>query len=567
MTSPPIIFEPGFSSLNAAHEQICASFLGPRAENHKILSDKFADIVKDTLKARKQFFPDDPVFIDEKILESPPFKEQVQRFNSYFEFLSGMLAKHCIPFFSPRYNGHMVTDPLLPATLGYLVGLLWNQNNVTPEASPLTSLVEYRVGQQICRLLGYGYTKVCLPLSMDNAHPIGIGWGHITCDGTVANLESMCVVTLSNGIVSLSRVARNLKYYPLSLQRAVKEGRLSFVAGTFETTLCTGIRKKIAACSPWELLNLTVDEILDLPTRLVSEYGISTRFIEVAISPYLVGNTGKDVLEKYFNIKSPVQIISIANHYSWPKSAAITGIGVDNLIRISVDQKARMNIASLRAQLQKCLEQEQGVYAVVTIMGTTEHGAVDPLSDVIQLRKEFKTKGLSFYVHADAAWGGYFCAMLPEPPTPFPEGRGPLGNPQDNVVLKQPLSRYTQDQLFSIRLTDSCTIDPHKAGFVPYPAGSLCYRDERLRFMVTMTAAYINTTADLDSVGTYGVEGSKPGAAATAVWLAHNSMGVHQKGYGSLLGEAMFTSAKLYANWVTMSHRDPTLITPVAQLY
>ena len=117
--------------------------------------------------------------------------------------------------------------------------------------------------------------------------------------------------------------ARNLKYYPLSLQRAVKEGRLSFVADTFETTLCTGIKKKFAACSGWELLNLTVDEILDLPTRLVTEYGISTSFIEVAVTDYLIGNTGKDVLEKHFGIKSPVQMISVANHYSWPKSTGM----------------------------------------------------------------------------------------------------------------------------------------------------------------------------------------------------------------------------------------------------
>lgn len=81
----------------------------------------------------------------------------------------------------------------------------------------------------------------------------------------------------------------------------------------------------------------------------------------------------------------------------------------------------------------------------------------------------------------------------------------PIYNP--NLVLEQPLSEYSQNQLFCIRYADSCTLDPHKAGFAPYPAGSLCYRDERLRFMVTMTAAYINTTADMDNVGTYGVEG------------------------------------------------------------
>ena len=67
-----------------------------------------------------------------------------------------------------------------------------------------------------------------------------------------------------------------------------------------------------------------------------------------------------------------------------------------------------MDIASLKAHLEKCLEEEKAVYAVVTIMGTTEHGAVDPLFDVLQVREEFKKKGLSFYVHADAAWVSLF---------------------------------------------------------------------------------------------------------------------------------------------------------------
>src|SRR6266545_1963544 len=94
-----------------------------------------------------------------------------------------------------------------------------------------------------------------------------------------------------------------------------------------------------------------------------------------------------------------------------------------------------------------------------------------------------------------------------QPPLPdVITGPGPR-LPSSNLVLQQPLSEYSRNQLTAIRLADSCTIDPHKAGFAPYPAGCLCYRDERSRFMVTMTAAYINTTADVDTVGTYGVEG------------------------------------------------------------
>jgi len=116
-------------------------------------------------------------------MQSESYLGQVQKIEDYLGVLSQLLAKHCIPFFSPRYNGHMVSDASLPSYLGYLVGMLWNQNNVTPEASPITSHIEYLVGQQICKMLGYG--------SVDSLHPgVPTGWGHITCDGSVANLES-----------------------------------------------------------------------------------------------------------------------------------------------------------------------------------------------------------------------------------------------------------------------------------------------------------------------------------------------------------------------------------------
>lgn len=119
-------------------------------------------------------------------MQSESYLGQVQKIEDYLGVLSQLLAKHCIPFFSPRYNGHMVSDASLPSYLGYLVGMLWNQNNVTPEASPITSHIEYLVGQQICRMLGYG---------TDDSHPgIPAGWGHITCDGSVANLESFWCV-------------------------------------------------------------------------------------------------------------------------------------------------------------------------------------------------------------------------------------------------------------------------------------------------------------------------------------------------------------------------------------
>ena len=80
---------------------------------------------------------------------------------------------------------------------------------------------------------------------------------------------------------------------------------------------------------------------------------------------------------------------------------------------VQLDHGARVDINALRKQLQESLDQQKAVYAVVAIVGSTEEGCVDPLSEIIKLRDEFQKKGLSFLVHADGAWGGYFCTMLP----------------------------------------------------------------------------------------------------------------------------------------------------------
>ena len=67
---------------------------------------------------------------------------------------------------------------------------------------------------------------------------------------------------------------------------------------------------------------------------------------------------------------------------------------------------------------------------------------------------------------------------------------------------------HTKTQLEHIKYADSITIDPHKSGYVPYPAGALCYRDERMRFLVTWTSPYIDYQQEgVQTMGTYGLEG------------------------------------------------------------
>jgi len=115
--------------------------------------------------------------------------------------------------------------------------------------------------------------------------------------------------------------ARNLKFYPLSLRKAM-EGELSLIADIFKASTCDGTEKLLKDFNSWELLNMNPADILDIPVRLCDSTGVSLSFLENSIKPYLIPAIGKDELEKDFKIATPaVYFASATIDYSWQKGA------------------------------------------------------------------------------------------------------------------------------------------------------------------------------------------------------------------------------------------------------
>ncbi|GAB1527192.1 hypothetical protein RhiTH_010367 [Rhizoctonia solani] len=525
-TSTSSVFGPSCTR----HDRLGAWFLGPKAENINFLKTFLNSVADSTEHARLAYQPDDPKFIGPEMQASAVFQKEMSELDIALKQLVGALSEHSIPFWSPRYNAHMNGDTSLPGMLGYLAAALFNPNNVCTESSPLTSVIERDVGLQLCQMLGYDISNT------ESSKP----WGHIVCGGSVANLESMWA-------------ARNMKFYPVSLACAMELGSpLDFIRDDFNIELCNGETKLFSEASAWELMNLKPETVFEIPERLQNEYAISAGALSAALGPYLIQTCGKDVLEEKFSLKPSKYFVGTTKHYSWPKGAAVTGIGSEHIIDVPVDIDARMSIPKLDEQLHQCLITRTPVYAVVAIMGSTEHGAVDPIKGVVQLRSKYQALGLSFAVHADAAWGGYYASFLHEPDVPQPNG---------SIVPEQALGDYTRSQLEYLRFADSITIDPHKSGYIPYPAGGLCYRDGRMRYLVTWTNPNVYKDSDgTESMGVYGIEGSKPGASAVGAWLSHRMIGLHKHGYGSLLGESLFSCTKIYTHWATMDMDDSSLI-------
>lgn len=210
VASPCVVsFRPESDVYRTPWKAIGSWFLGPRAENNK----KFKEFVNCCLdwygECREGYFPTDPHYITDDIKASDAYRKEMNDIKEQLHIMHTQMVDS-VPFFSPRYKGHMNWETTMPSTLGYLAGMLWNQNNVDSSASPVTTGYEVAVGKHLCGLMGF------YEANASNIQP----WGHLTGCGSVANIEAMWA-------------ARNLKFHPLATKAIVMDDDAGLLAGLF----------------------------------------------------------------------------------------------------------------------------------------------------------------------------------------------------------------------------------------------------------------------------------------------------------------------------------------------
>lgn len=515
-----------------------AWFLGPKAENKKAFLEMVNMAAESQIAVRKDYMPNDPSIFcanrDQQDIEK--HEKSLAIIKEQLQLLLDML-RSSIPMASFRNQSHMNWDLTLPGFIGYFAAMLYNQNNVAAEASPVTTLLEIQVGKDLCEMLGFHVSK-----DDSNKTDSIESWGHITCDGSIANGEAMWA-------------ARNLKFLPVALAAAiVVEPGLAAAKG-FTVATCQGGRDYLVNLDLWSLLNLPIDEVIGMVGNIKKQTGIEESVIRQAVDQYSVQSLGLVRFQQRFldsyDQAEPVVLVPATAHYSWPKSAALIGLGTTAVRPVEVDLDGRMNMEALRRELNRCLKKGQPVLQVVAVMGSTAEGAVDPLADILRIREEYQTMGLNFVVHVDAAWGGYFRSIL------LP---GPLTSGDKAEIIDDHPETYVNDYFEThfeqIPKADSVTLDPHKSGFIPYPAGSLCYRNGAMRDLIAFTSPVVFHGGFDVTVGPYGIEGSKPGAAAASVYLSHKVIPLNKHGYGRMLGRCLFNNKRFYAALVAMDISD-----------
>jgi glutamate/tyrosine decarboxylase-like PLP-dependent enzyme len=133
-------------------------------------------------------------------------------------------------------------------------------------------------------------------------------------------------------------------------------------------------------------------------------------------------------------------------HSSVQRCVEQLGIGVSNLRKIDTDEASRMRPSALRESIENDLTAGLRPACVVAACGSTNVGAIDPLSEIADVCEEF-----DLWLHVDGAYGG--------------------------IVGLDPA--YTE-RTRALSRANSLTLDPHKWLQVPYDCGALLVRDRQL---------------------------------------------------------------------------------------
>ena len=101
------------------------------------------------------------------------------------------------------------------------------------------------------------------------------------------------------------------------------------------------------------------------------------------------------------NSQQLVAFVSEAAHTSFEKAMNVTGLGKENLVRVSTNYRGEICLDALELAIQESIQAGKQPFFVAAIAGTTITGAVDSIQSVGEIAKRYDC-----WFHIDAAYGG-----------------------------------------------------------------------------------------------------------------------------------------------------------------
>ena len=203
---------------------------------------------------------------------------------------------------------------------------------------------------------------------------------------------------------------------------------------------------------------------------------------------------------KYKGIKNGEIIIPDSAHFSFKKAADMLNL---KIVEAKLDDNYKIDVDSIKDAIS------DKTVAIVAIAGTTELGLIDPIEEISKIAMEH-----NIYFHVDAAFGGFSIPFLRK-----------LG--YDLPVFD-----------FSLEGVCSITVDPHKMGLAPIPAGGIIFRKEEYLDVMAVDSPYLTVKTQSTIVGT------RLGASSAATYAIMKYFG--KEGYCSI-AKSLMENTKFFA--------------------
>lgn len=445
-------------------------FLGPKAENGHWLMEQFIILLNDWFLWRKKQNPADGAAVSHLDQNLKEFVLKQKNVSVNAKYLS-QLFENEIPQFSPRYIGHMFSEVNLPAMLGHFVSFLHNPNIISHESAKVGIKIENEAIQLLNAMIGF--TK-------KSAN------GHFTSGGTVANFESL--------VRSKERV------FLWALMLAVENKVMKKNNQLWQ-----------AASLGWKRFDLLMK---NNKIKKTFDY-----YFQVLNSSELKRMFFKENFQ--IQVNDPVVLIPRHKHYSWIKGCSLIALDGDQVRFMDLDKTGKIDIKKLDQQIQDLKKLNRPIQQIVSVLGTTELGFVDPTHEILTLLKKHQLSEV--WYHIDAAYGGFFATLKSE---------------------AKLFNKNTEKCLRALPKVTSLTIDPHKMGYVPYSSGAFLCANNKDYYLQSFFGPYVAYDKKTDK-GPFTLEGSRPATGAASMWMTAKSIPLNANGMGKIIKRTVRTKLDL----------------------
>ena len=236
---------------------------------------------------------------------------------------------------------------------------------------------------------------------------------------------------------------------------------------------------------------------------------------------------GKD--SRFTGIREDGQIlVSRSGHYIKQNCSDWSGLGMNNVREIPVDEHNRMEISALKEEMENCKQEGKPIIMIVCTMGTTDAFAIDPIAEVRKLIDSYENaKGYPKpFLYADAVIGWSWLAF---------RTYDFKNNPLQFSKRALKVIEHNYQQMKPLYHADGIGIDFHKTGWAPYNCSFFITKDydKFQQLLERPLPGYLQDRTPYNPFK-FTFETSRTGAYSMAGWATLKFFG--HEGYQVMLG-------------------------------